>query len=127
MDKKLICKAFNEHFMEFMEDILILFPKELDLLTGHTFFKKVIKYKSRALIEYWYSYIYVKYAKEIECGNFEFFIKKDYSDDIGNSNNKVLNKIEKMRSKVSNVSNTNKGKIVGYVRNLSKLSYVYYN
>ena len=125
MDKKFILETFNSHFKEFLEDILVLFPRESDLLTANTFLNSILKVKRKLLVECWYFWVYSKYNNEIEQDNYDFFLNKNYENDVG-KNNKVLKSIEKMRNKCKNIDSTNKEKILLYVKNLSKLSKIYY-
>ena len=125
MDKKFILETFNSHFKEFLEDILVLFPRESDLLTANTFLNSILKVKRKLLVECWYFWVYTKYNNEIEKDNYDFFLNKNYENDVG-KNNKVLKSIEKMRNKCKNIDSTNKEKILLYVKNLSKLSKIYY-
>jgi hypothetical protein len=127
MEKKFILDTFNNHFNEFLEDILVLFPKEADLMTANTFLGGILKVKKQMVIQCWYYWIYLKYNKQLEKGDYNFFINKNYQNDIGGKNNKILKSIEKMREKCRIVSDNNKEKITLYVKNLSKLSKIYYS
>lgn len=124
-DKKFIAKTFNTHLGEFMDDIINVLPSEVDLLTSRTFLKGVVKVKPRLIITYWYKNIYLLYQKEIESGNFEFFLKKDYNSDV--MDNDILNGIEKMRVKIAGLSSESRNKSVEYAKNLSKLSALYFS
>ena len=125
MNKKFILETFNTHFKEFLEDILLLFPREVDLMTANTFLSSIVKVKRKLLLECWYFWVYTKYNNEIENDNYDFFLNKNYQNDVGR-NNKILNSIEKMRNKCKNINNENRSKILLYVKNLSKLSKIYY-
>jgi hypothetical protein len=71
----------------------------------------------------------VPYSKQIDSGDWSFFMIKDYKNDIGKSDKynseKVLGAIEMIRNKASNMSEENQKKIVKYLQNLSKLSIMY--
>ena len=123
-DKKFIVKTFNTHLSEFIDDVISVFPKEVDLLTSRTFINGVIKVKPRIIIQYWYQNVYLIYKKQIDEGDFEFFLKKDYNNDV--ASNDVLNGIEKMRVKVAGLSESSREMAVKYAKNLSKLSVMYF-
>ena len=123
-DKKFIAKTFNTHLSEFIDDVISVFPKEVDLLTSRTFIKGVMKVKPKIIIQYWYQNIYLLYKKQIDEGDFEFFLKKDYNSDV--ASNDVLSGIEKMRVKIAGLSEDSRSKAVAYAKNLSKLSVMYY-
>ena len=95
-DKKLIYKTFNNQIKEFMNDIINVFPREVDLLTSRTFLEGIIKVKPRLLLEYWYKSIYLVYKVQIDNGDFDFFVNKNY--DETECSDDVLKGIEKMRS-----------------------------
>ena len=97
-DKKFIVKTFNTHLSEFIDDVVSVFPREVDLLTSRTFINGVMKVKPRIIIEYWYKHIYLLYKDQIDKGDFEFFLKKDYNGDV--ESNDVLNGIEKIKIKI---------------------------
>ena len=125
VDKSIILKTFNTHLLEFMDDIITVFPREVDLLTSRTFMHGVTKVKKRLVIEYWYKHVYLLYKDHIDNGNFEYFLNKDYNGDV--VDNDILKGIEKMRIKINLLSDENKEKSVTYVKNLSKLSNIYFN
>ena len=125
MDKSLILKTFNNHLLEFMDDIITVFPREVDLLTSRTFIQGVLKVKKKLVIEYWYNYVYLLYKEQIDGGNFDYFLNKDYNKDT--EDNDILNGIERMRNKIRELSDDNKEKSIEYVKNLSKLSNIYFN
>tara|TARA_Y100001970_G_C14258099_1_gene877165 strand:+ start:11675 stop:12052 length:378 start_codon:yes stop_codon:yes gene_type:complete len=125
MDKSFILKTFNKHLIEFMDDIITVFPREVDLLTSRTFIQGVLKVKKKIVIEYWYQYVYLIYKSQIDEGNFDYFLNKDYNKDT--EDNDILNGIEKMRNKIRELSDDNKKKSIEYVKNLSKLSNIYFN
>ena len=124
-DKSFILKTFNTHLLEFMDDIVTVFPREVDLLTSRTFMQGVIKVKKRLVIQYWYKHVYLLYKEHIDNGDFDYFLNKDYNNDV--ADNDILKGIEKMRSKIKLLSDENKEKSITYVKNLSKLSNIYFN
>ena len=79
------------------------------------------------LIKIWYSYVYMPYAEIIEKGDLDFFITKDYSEDLSylqNSKN-ILNAIDTLRGQIKDMSETNRNHSLEYIRNLCKLSNMY--
>lgn len=123
-DKKFIVKTFNTHLSEFIDDVVSVFPREVDLLTSRTFINGVIKIKPKIIIQYWYQHVYLLYKPQIEEGNFDFFLRKDYNTDV--ENNDVLSGIEKMRVKITGLSESSRNMAVKYAKNLSKLSALYF-
>jgi len=67
------------------------------------------------------------YAEEINSGNINFFIHKDYSDDLKDAteSSRIMGFINDMREYVMNMPDEPKHIIMTYVQNLSKLSMQY--
>jgi len=124
VDKKLLVKTFNTHLQEFIDDVISIFPKEVELLTSRTFINGVMKVKPKIIIDYWYKNVYLLYKSQIDKGDFDFFLRKDYNKDV--ASNDVLSGIEKMRLKITSLSQDSKDKAVSYAKNLSKLSVMYF-
>jgi len=130
MDKGTILKAFNNQFEEFVEDIEILFPDNNDIRTTKTALNMMRKANPKRLCDVWFRYIYTKYGDEINNGNIEYFLSKDYSNDLKmdeGSINKVLEAIDKIRNPLRDLDTENKKKCLQYLQNLNQLSQIYSN
>lgn len=129
MNKSTILKTFNSHLMEFINDVIILMPEDLDLKTAATFMEGIKKVNPRLIISTWNNWVVTEYRTEIEIGDFSFFEDKDYSRDmVGSaSENKILEVIERIRKDVKSMGTTNKNKTLKYMQNLTKLSDIYFS
>ena len=85
-NKSSYLKLFNNHLNEFIDDVLLIFPDDLDLQTCATFLKGIKKVNPRIIITSWNQWVTEKYRREIESGNLSFFENKDYKDDVNGSN-----------------------------------------
>jgi len=76
------------------------------------------------IVKIWNAYVVGKYKSEIEAGNLDFFINKDYSSDFINANNsdKIIESIDRFRQPIKNMSEQNKLKSIKYIQNLTKLA-----
>ena len=74
--------AFNNHMDEFLNDILMVFPNNKDLKNGSTAIRTLIKFNPKKCIMVWKENIIEPYRDEIEKGDFNFFISKDYMVDV---------------------------------------------
>lgn len=129
MDKSQILKGFNEHFTEFVEDIERVFPDDNDIATVKTAFVQMRKANPKLIIKAFNEYFLNKYRAEIESGNINFFINKDYNSDLSNmggDSDYILKKIDVLREPVKNMKDEDQQKVVKYIQNLSKLCDVYY-
>jgi hypothetical protein len=130
MDKTTILKAFNNQFEEFLEDVEVLFPENTDIKTTKTGLNMLRKANPKMIVSVWYRYICIKYENEIEKENLEYFLTKDYSNDLKmdeGAANKVLDGIDKIREPLRYLDPTNKKKTIQYLKNLNQLSKIYNN
>ena len=119
-----ILTAFNDHFLEFVNDIINVFPDDPYIITAKNAFIFARKSNPKLIVKIWKKYIVEKYKKEIEEGNIDFFINKDYSDDISGStySDKISESIDRLRNPIKNMDPTDQGKSMKYIQNLTKLS-----
>ena len=119
-----ILTAFNEHFIEFINDIQMVFPEDIDILTAKNALLGIRKANPKMIVKIWNLFIVGKYKKEIESGNLDFFLNKDYSSDIADAQNssKIMESIDRLRGPVRNMSTENQEKVMKYIQNLTKLS-----
>ena len=126
-DKSSILKAFNNHFFDFLDDIIGIFPENKDILASKNLFDMIKRANPTAIIKAWYKFIYLPYFEVINKGEIEFFFEKDYNEDVGhlaNSQN-IMSIIDTLRQPVKEMSDTNKEHTMKYLQNLSKLSNIY--
>jgi hypothetical protein len=127
MDKSTALRAFNTHFDEFVNDIINVFPENTDLKSAKNIVNITRKANVTIVIKIWYMYVYSPYKERIDGGDLDFFINKDYKEDLdGVSNaNDILNSIDSLRSPIKEMSDVNKAHSLEYVQNLCKLSEMY--
>lgn len=119
-----ILTAFNDHFMAFLNDIQSVFPEDSDILTAKNGLIAIRKANPKMIVKIWKTFIADKYKTEIASGDISFFINKDYSEDVVNSNgsDKIMEAINRLRQPVKNMSYENQAKSMKYIQNLTKLS-----
>tara|TARA_B110000967_G_scaffold209268_1_gene264668 strand:+ start:2061 stop:2453 length:393 start_codon:yes stop_codon:yes gene_type:complete len=130
MDKPTILKAFNNQFEEFLDDLCVLFPENNDIKTTYTGLSMLRKANPKKIVSVWYRYVCSKYEDEIEKENLEYFLKKNYTDDLKmdpGAANKVLDGIDKIREPLRHLDAENKKKAIQYLKNLNQLSKIYSN
>jgi hypothetical protein len=122
-----VLSAFNNHFIEFLEDVESIFPEDRDVKKGKTALEMMKKANPRMLIMIWKRNITVPYKSYIEEGDIDYFISKDYSEDFNgtDSEKKILESIDKFRNPIRMMSDDNKKKAMKYIQNLTKLSQMY--
>lgn len=129
MDKSQLLSAFNDHFMQFVEDIQLVFPDNSDIATVSLALGKLRKANPRLLIMSFKEHVVSGYRKEIEKGDINFFINNDYQKDLNNigvgSSNQILEKIDCLRGPVREMNKSDQDKVIKYMQNLLKLSDMY--
>ena len=121
-----VLKAFNNHLLEFIEDVIRIFPGNLDIKTGKTFIEGVKRVNPKKIITYWRDNILALYEKEILEGDITFFVNKDYRNDIG-TEAQTLKVLEDIRVLVRETTKENKEKAMKYLQNLTKLCKLYFS
>ena len=78
----------------------------------------------KMLVKIWVKYVVTPYSTQIEAGDINFFITKDYTSDISKSGNadKIMESIDRLRTPVKEMSVENQAKTMKYIQNLSKLA-----
>lgn len=119
--------AFNNQFNEFFEEIIKLFPSDVDIVNTKNSLQLMKKMNPRLIILCWKDFIAKPYGEEIEKGGIDFFISKDYSKDIKNLDNtdKILEVIDRLRKPLSLLHEDDKKIAMQYLVNLTKLSLLY--
>ena len=122
-----IVGAFNNHFMEMVEDIVRVFPDDLDILSAKNSLIAIRKMNPKILIRSWDTFVVSKYRQEIENGDLTYFLNKDYTEDVETSpeSGRILGAIDRLRNPIKQMSPDNQKNILKYLQNLSKLTAVY--
>ena len=119
-----ILTAFNDHFLEFVNDVHAVFPEDADILSAKNSLIAIRKANPKMIVKIWNTFIVGKYKAEIEAGDLDFFMNKDYSADLSVSQNpdKIMESINRLRDPIRNMSPDNQAKVLKYIQNLTKLS-----
>ena len=122
-----ILKVFNEQLLEFVDDLLRLFPTDPDLKASRVAVRALKKVNPKALLVNWQYYVTNKYKDEILSGDIDFFINKNYEGDIEDVEDKggATEAIERLRPALRKIGDKNKEKATKYLQNLTKLSLLY--
>ncbi len=119
-----LVSVFNDHFAEFVNDIQSVFPDDPDLLTAKNSLIAIRKANPKLLVKIWVKYVVAPYKDKIDVGDINFFINKDYSDDLEKNDNsdKIMESIDRLRNPIKQMSLENQAKTMKYIQNLSKLA-----
>jgi hypothetical protein len=125
MDKDQLLIIFNKQFKEFVEDISRVFPDNKDILTLKLSISQILNITPKIVYKGYKKHLIDSYRTKIEAGDITFFIDKDYKNEVSNSNNVILEKIDSLREPVRNMGPDEQAKVVKYMQNLMKLSDLY--
>jgi hypothetical protein len=127
MDNRQVMKAFNDHFIEFLDDIRRVFPDDTDIATVRNSLIAMRKANPKLIILTFKESVSGVYHEEIDRGDLEFFINKDYGADMGAGgvSNAVLEKIDCLREPVRQMNKNDQDKAIKYIQNLTKLCDLY--
>lgn len=128
-DNAIILEAFNEQFVDFIKDIQAVFPDEENINRAKNYILGIVRLDKKMLILVWKHYVINKpeYAQAVEEGNIDFFIEKDYNEDLKHlkSAQKVAAAIDDMRGKIKMMQRDDLDKTIQYIQNLTTLSINY--
>tara|TARA_B100001057_G_scaffold500802_1_gene617916 strand:+ start:5872 stop:6258 length:387 start_codon:yes stop_codon:yes gene_type:complete len=122
-----LIKVFNSQFMEFLKDVQVVLPNDLNIKTAKYYTENLIKVNPSLLVKSWYELVIIPYKNEIDKGDFEFFLNKEYSSDLEtiDNNDGILETIKTIKSRVKDLTDDDKKKIIKYTQNLTKISLMY--
>jgi hypothetical protein len=117
---------FNNLFFKLVTSVIEYFPKDATLATAEKSLLAIRKMNPTLIYRVWVYYVDTPYKKEIEECNIDFFINKDYSDDLKdyaavNDYKTIAGAIDRFREPIRNMNPENQLIIMGYIQSLSKL------
>lgn len=128
MDNKTILNTFNNQLSEFLEDVVRLFPNDIDIRAAKNSLFMMKKMNPKLIINSWYNYVSKPYGQEILDKGLEPFIEKNYTDDVKylEDSHKVIEVIDRVRMPIKNMNDDDKNISLTYINNLNKLSNIYF-
>ena len=126
-DKSILLTAFNTQFYDFLDDIESVFINDHAIKQAKNALILIKKVNPTLVIKLWYNYIVVNYESEIDSNNINFFIEKDYKNDLRylNSSDDIMKHIDSLREPVRSMGESNQKKSFMYIKNLCILSRLY--
>jgi len=115
---------FNDHFVEFITDIHNVFPEDADILAAKNSLIAIRKANPKLIVKIWIKYVATPYQDRIMAGDINFFIEKDYSNDLTRSSNpdQIMESIDRLRNPVKQMNHDNQQKTMKYIQNLCKIA-----
>jgi hypothetical protein len=125
MNNSLILSTFISQIDEYLDDISKTYSVDNRFERGRLYLEGIKKSNPRMIITTWKTMVTDKYADQIEAGDIEYFLTKDYTEDAGNYTPSVDSVIQELRATVRRMSEENKAISLKYIQNLCKLSKLY--
>ena len=116
---------FNNHLIEFIDDLLLLFPDDRDVWKGKLYVKSMNLVSPSLNIRTWYDYT-KPYKDQIDNGDISYFLNAEYSKDAKNCS-ETSSLLDKVKRTVKELKKENLRKAVQYIQNLTKLSFHYHS
>ena len=130
MNKSDILSGFNNHLHEFFNDVVLIFPNNTDIRVAQSSLLAMRKANPKLIISVWKKQLEDPYGHVIREGNIDFFINKNYKEDLkdhGEGSDVILEKINSLKEPVSQMGEDNLSKTIVYLQNLTKLCNLYYS
>tara|TARA_B100000902_G_scaffold389617_1_gene437090 strand:+ start:13 stop:429 length:417 start_codon:yes stop_codon:yes gene_type:complete len=125
-----LIEAFNRHILEFIRDLQKVYPRDKDIQITKTAAHAASIMNPSIMIKSWKDTVVIPYLDEINKGELDFFLDKNYDDDLRYLNNdtkakRIMKGINNLRDPIKRMTDINKEKSMKYVQNLTKLARLY--
>ena len=123
-----LVKLFNSQFNEFLDDMIIVFPKDKDIKTAKFMHDNICSLTPSIPIKLWFSNIYVNYYDGLKTEGFDSLFTTNFEKVVNSYDdaNTILEIIKLIKKLASTLSDSNKNKIFNYMMNLCKISKMYH-
>ena len=93
-------------FSDFLQDITTIFPEDKNIKVAKTSIESVRKLNPALVIKTWNKYVAEKYGEVIQQGNLQYFVEKDYSEDVQKMANAgdIVKTIDMLREPIKNMN-----------------------
>ena len=120
-----LTKLFNTQLSELMGLLVSYFPDNADVVASQTAMNALKRTNPRILLSIWTEHIFAKYAVQISEGNLDFFINKDYRDELTDVKDVelILDSIDRLRPSFKELSGQNLKDVITYLQNLNTICF----
>lgn len=126
-DKTAILRAFNTHFADMLSTIVSIYPENSDLVSSRNSLETVRRMNPSLPIKIWHTYVHNPYYDVIKQGDLDYFLNKDYKDDLTyvKNSDEVLKIVDRLRGPLRHMNGVDRNKTIKYLQNLNELSKMY--
>lgn len=126
-NKSALLRTFNDKFFEFIDSIIHVMPENEEIHLAKEIFLYFKRLNPTIIIKIWCPCIYNPYKTQIDKGDIEFFLNKNYNEDLDHLPNTkdIINIVDKIRVPIRQMNETNKIASMEFIQKLCKLSLLY--
>ena len=122
----LIIATFLKQMDECLEDISKTYSTDTRFSKCKLYFETMKRTNPRMVITTWKTMVTDKYDAQIQEGNIDYFLEKDYAEDAQELYTPTVDStIQELRATIKKMSPENKEVSLKYLQNLCKLSKLY--
>ena len=125
MNHPLVLSTFISQLDECLEDISKVYSEDSRFIRCKMYFDTLKKTNPRMIISTWKTQVADKYEERILAGDIDYFLNKDYTQELPMYNPTIEQSIQDLRKAIQSMSEENKKKSIQYIQNLCKLSKLY--
>lgn len=125
MNHPLVLSTFITQLDECLEDISKVYYSDSRFIRCKLYLDTLKKTNPRMIITTWKTQVADKYEEHILSGNIDYFLNKDYTQELPVYNPTIDQAIQDLRKAIQSMSEENKNKSIQYIQNLCKLSKLY--
>ena len=122
-------RGFNTLFEQFINDVGNIFQDDSTIKTAVSSMKMIKKANPKIVIRVWNKYVMTPYGDRIMEVDLDYFIQKDYSDDLTRVSNgeDIAKYIDAVRGSINNMTDNSKQCTLEYLQKLCKLCNAYWD
>lgn len=125
MNHPLVLSTFITQLDECLEDISKVYSSDARFIRCKLYLDTLKKTNPRMIITAWKTHVSDKYEEHILAGDIDYFLNKDYTQELPMYNPTIEQSIQDLRKAIQSMSEENKKKSIQYIQNLCKLSKLY--
>jgi hypothetical protein len=125
MNHPLVLSTFITQLDECLEDISKVYSSDSRFVRCKLYLDTLKKTNPRMIITTWKTQVADKYEERILAGDIDYFLNKDYTQELPLYNPTIEQAIQDLRKAIQSMSEDNKNKSIQYIQNLCKLSKLY--
>jgi hypothetical protein len=100
------------------------FPYDLDVTMAKNKLYAIKQFNPKMIVKIWKTYIADKYKELIQNGDLNFFIEKNYDEDLDqvSNSNKIMNCVNRLRDPIRKMEKDKQELTMSFIQDLSKIS-----